>query len=72
VAFASRDEVAEIESRSHVNALQRAVVARGAQEKMVGLSKEQVLVCMGNWRAQCSAWPLPTAGEVTRSVFVPL
>jgi len=27
--------------------VQRAVVARGAQEKMVGLSKEQVLVCMG-------------------------
>ena len=27
--------------------IQRAVVARGAQEKMVGLSKEQVLSCMG-------------------------
>jgi hypothetical protein len=27
--------------------VQRAVVARGAQEKMVGLSKEQVLTCMG-------------------------
>jgi hypothetical protein len=28
-------------------AVQRAVVARSAQEKMVGLSKEQVLACMG-------------------------
>jgi hypothetical protein len=28
-------------------AVQRAVVARGAQEKMVGLSREQVLACMG-------------------------
>jgi outer membrane protein assembly factor BamE (lipoprotein component of BamABCDE complex) len=28
-------------------AVQRAVVAQGAQEKMVGLSKEQVLACMG-------------------------
>ena len=28
-------------------AVQRAVVARSAQEKMVGLSREQVLACMG-------------------------
>ncbi len=28
-------------------AVQRAVVAQGAQEKMVGLSREQVLACMG-------------------------
>ncbi|WP_246666902.1 hypothetical protein [Bradyrhizobium guangdongense] len=28
-------------------AVQRAVVAQSAQEKMVGLSKEQVLACMG-------------------------
>lgn len=27
--------------------VQRAVIAQGAQEKMVGLSKEQVLACMG-------------------------
>lgn len=28
-------------------AVQRAVVAQSAQEKMVGLSKEQILACMG-------------------------
>jgi hypothetical protein len=28
-------------------AVQRAVVAQGAQEKMVGMSREQVLTCMG-------------------------
>lgn len=28
-------------------AVQRAVVAQGAQEKMVGMSREQVLACMG-------------------------
>ena len=28
-------------------AVQRAVVAQGAQEKMVGLSREKVLACMG-------------------------
>src|SRR5438094_3484461 len=28
-------------------AVQRAVVAHSAQEKMVGLSKEQILACMG-------------------------
>lgn len=28
-------------------AVQRAVVAQGAQEKMVGFSREQVLACMG-------------------------
>jgi hypothetical protein len=28
-------------------AVQRAVVAQNAQEKMIGLSKEQVLTCMG-------------------------
>jgi hypothetical protein len=27
--------------------IQRAVVAQGAQEKMVGMSREQVLACMG-------------------------
>lgn len=28
-------------------AVQRAVVAHGAQEKMVGMSREQILACMG-------------------------
>lgn len=28
-------------------AVQRAVVAQGAQEKMVGLNREQILACMG-------------------------
>ena len=28
-------------------AVQRSVIAQGAQEKMVGLSREQVLACMG-------------------------
>lgn len=28
-------------------AIQRAVVAQGAQDKMVGMSREQILACMG-------------------------
>jgi hypothetical protein len=36
-------------------AIQRAVVASDAQEKMIGLSKEQVLACMGLPAAKASA-----------------
>lgn len=42
-------------------AVQRAVVAQGAQEKMVGISREQVLTCMGP--------PATKAAEGTKEVW---